>query len=137
VHGPDPVGHEANTLIARLGGNRFLIVLPETGEADALDVAEKLLAGLDHLSHAVRDATANAAYRMKERASETSRASDSSLTKPVRSFCVKSLFALRRPDRFWFVVPCGQKNINQNQWTVGQRILGEARFENVWPSTWG
>lgn len=52
VRGADLVGREDETLVARLGGNRFLIVLPETGEAGARTVAEKLLTGLARLSHA-------------------------------------------------------------------------------------
>lgn len=54
VRGADLVGRDEETLIARLGGNRFLIVLPETGEAGARTVAEKLLAGLGHLTHDAR-----------------------------------------------------------------------------------
>ncbi len=54
VRGADLVGRDEETLIARLGGNRFLIVLPETGETGARTVAEKLLAGLGHLTHEVR-----------------------------------------------------------------------------------
>ncbi len=54
LRGADLIGREEETLVARLGGNRFLIVLPETGDAGARTVAEKLLAGLGHLTHEVR-----------------------------------------------------------------------------------
>lgn len=54
LRGADLVGREEETLVARLGGNRFLVVLPETGEAGARSVAEKLLVGFGHLNHEVR-----------------------------------------------------------------------------------
>ncbi len=57
VHGADSAGHEEETRVARLGGNRFLVVLPETGESGARLMAEKLLAGLARLTHNVRDET--------------------------------------------------------------------------------
>ena len=44
-----------DTLVARLGGSRFLLVLPDTDEAGARIVADKLLAGLVHLDLAVQD----------------------------------------------------------------------------------
>jgi len=70
MHGTDFVSHEEETLVARVGGSRFLIVLPETGEADARAMSEKLLAGLARLSHAVRSeselATDQTAGRMRE-----------------------------------------------------------------------
>ncbi len=61
VRGADLVGRDEETLVARLGGNRFLVVLPETGEAGARTVAEKLLTGLGHLTHEVRGETATGA----------------------------------------------------------------------------
>ncbi len=50
--------HEAvtdDTLVARLGGSRFLLMLPDTDEAGARTVADKLLTGLAHLDLVVQD----------------------------------------------------------------------------------
>ena len=55
---PPRATHEAavdDTLVARLGGSRFLLVLPDTDEAGARTVADKLLAGLIHLGLVVQD----------------------------------------------------------------------------------
>ncbi len=54
VRGADLVGRDEETLVARLGGNRFLVVLPETAAAGARAVAEKLVTGLGHLTHEMR-----------------------------------------------------------------------------------
>lgn len=54
----DSTAHETvvtdDTLVARLGGSRFLLVLPDTDEAGARTVADKLLAGLVRLDLVVQ-----------------------------------------------------------------------------------